>query len=162
MAVSALNQAFIHLVMERHIERWLDVGVALIAELRLGGLQQLVLRVPGMDAVAACAAHPRLGMRSAREVGMRPRVAAQAGLTHLRRSQFGELLDLGHIAATLDVGLPWSVAALASRPRTMRQGDLVVRVVLELLGHLDVAGLAYFRADEIRSEERRVGTASSY
>ena len=63
VAVRALDQAFVHLVMERHVERRLHVGVALEAELRLRGLQQLVLGIARMNAVATGAAHARLGMR---------------------------------------------------------------------------------------------------
>ena len=45
VAVAALDQALIHPVMEGHVERRLHIGVALEAELRLRGLQQLRLRV---------------------------------------------------------------------------------------------------------------------
>ena len=63
VAVAAFDQAFVHLVMEGHVERGLHVGVALIAKLRLRGLQQLVLGIARMNAVATGAAHAGLGMR---------------------------------------------------------------------------------------------------
>jgi hypothetical protein len=45
VAVAALHQAFIHLVVEGHIERRLHVGVALKAERGLRSLEQLLLPV---------------------------------------------------------------------------------------------------------------------
>ena len=147
MAIAALHQAFIHLVMEGHVECRLHVGMALEAKLRLRRLQELRLGVAGMHTVAAGAAYAGFGVGRALEVRMRPRMAAQARLTHLRRCHLGELLDLGRIATTLDVSLPWTVAALAGRSRTVRQLNLGMWVVGELLRHLGVAGLAGFRTN---------------
>jgi hypothetical protein len=78
VAVAALDQAFVHLVVERHIERRLHVGVALEAKRGLRSLQQRLF-LAAVDAVAAGAADAGLGMRRTIEVGMRSRVAAQAG-----------------------------------------------------------------------------------
>ena len=41
VAIAARDQAFVHLVVERHVERRLSVGVALEAERRLRSLQQV-------------------------------------------------------------------------------------------------------------------------
>ena len=57
VAVGTLDQAFFHLVMERHVERRLRIGVALEAELRLRNLEELLGVFAGMNAVAADAAH---------------------------------------------------------------------------------------------------------
>ena len=46
VAVAALHQAFIHLVVERHVELRLDVVMALEAKLRLRRLQQRVFQFP--------------------------------------------------------------------------------------------------------------------
>jgi len=53
VAIAARDQAFVHLVVERHIERRLSVGVALEAERRLRSLQQLFFFLALMNAVAA-------------------------------------------------------------------------------------------------------------
>ncbi len=55
VAVAALHQALVHLVVVGHIELRLLVGVALEAERRLSGLQQLLL-LAVVDVVAADAA----------------------------------------------------------------------------------------------------------
>ena len=62
MTVAALDQPFVHLVVERHIERRFCVAVALEAK---RGLRSLQKRFPvpfGVDAVATDAADARLGM----------------------------------------------------------------------------------------------------
>ncbi len=61
MAIAALDQAFVHLVVERHIEGRLRVGVALEAERRLRNLEQRFF-LAVMNAVAAGTADVRLGM----------------------------------------------------------------------------------------------------
>jgi len=63
MAIAAPDKTFVHLVVERHIEGGLHVGVALKAEHGLCSLQQLLLVRACMNAVAACATHARFGMR---------------------------------------------------------------------------------------------------
>ena len=81
---------------------------------------------------------------------MRSRVAAQAGRIHIFCGHFAQLLDLGDVAATLDVCLAGPVTALAGRARAMvLQGKLHVRVVAELLGDFGVAGRAHIRTDKI-------------
>ena len=77
VAIAARDQAFVHLVMERHIERGLRVGVALKAKRRLCRLQQLFFFAV-MDAVAAGTADVCLGVGRAVKVRVRPCVTGQA------------------------------------------------------------------------------------
>ena len=89
MAVAALEQAFIHLVMEGLRERRLDVCVALIAERRLFGLEQLGFicgdfasggyTSGAVDAVATGATDIGLSVWRAQKVGVRTGVATEAG-----------------------------------------------------------------------------------
>ena len=115
MAVAALDQAFVHLVVEGHIECRLHIGVALIAERGLGRLEQRLL-LAAVNVVAADAADARLGMRSTFEVGMRSRMAAQARGVHLFRRSLGRVEDLGYVAAAVNVRLARAVATLAGDP----------------------------------------------
>ena len=89
---------------------------------------------------------------------MRSRVAAQAGRVHILCGHFAQLLDLGNVAAALDVGPARAVTALAGCARAIvSQRELRVRVVAELLGDLGVAGRAHIRTDKIgRIGSRRV------
>ena len=78
MAIAALDQTFVHLMVKRHIERRFNVGVALKTERRLRSLEQLLFVRAGMHAVAAGAADVGLGVRRAQEVRVRSGVATQA------------------------------------------------------------------------------------
>jgi hypothetical protein len=64
--------------VERHIERRLNVGVALEAERRLRNLQQIFFFLALMSAVAANTADVRLGVGRAVKVRVRIRVTGQA------------------------------------------------------------------------------------
>ena len=63
MAVGALDQSFFNLVARGHGELWLDVVVALEAELGLLQFEQMFLCAWRMDGVAADATHiaPAMG-----------------------------------------------------------------------------------------------------
>src|ERR1019366_8847645 len=100
--------AFIHLVVEGHIELRPLVRVALEAERRLRRLQQLFLRAR-MHAVAAYAAHIRLCVRRTIEVRMRARVTAQALLVHFFCRMLCWIENLCHIPAAIDVSLAGAV-----------------------------------------------------
>jgi len=113
MAVTALDDAFIHLVVEGHVEGRLDVGMALEAEFRLRGDQKLGVRHRLVNAVATEAAYVCLGVRGTKEIRMSSCVAAEAGLGDLRGRELVEANDLGDIATTIDVRLAWAVAAFA-------------------------------------------------
>jgi hypothetical protein len=113
MAVAALDYAFIHLVMEGHVKRRLDVCVASKAKGRLGGLQQSGFGSRGVDAVATQATYVCLGVRRAEEVGVGVGMATQAGCIHLLGGHFVESRDLGDVTACIDVGLAGTMATFA-------------------------------------------------
>ena len=77
VAICALDQAFVHLVMERHVECRFGVGMALEAESGLRGLEQRFF-LAAVNAVAAGAADVGLGVRRAHEIRMRAGVTAEA------------------------------------------------------------------------------------
>src|SRR6202167_5795199 len=113
VAIAAQDQAFVHLVVERHIERRLSVGVALEAERRLRSLQQSFF-LALMNAVAAGTADLRLGVGRAVKVRVRSRMTGQAHGVNL----FGRVLRgieyLARVAAACHVVGSWTVAALAT------------------------------------------------
>ena len=117
MAIAARDQAFVHLVVERHIERRLSVGVALEAERRLRGLQQTFFFLTLMNAVAADTADIRFGVGRAVKVGVRSRVTAQA----LGVNLFGRVLRgveyLGYVAAARYMVGPRTVTTFATLVR---------------------------------------------
>lgn len=173
MAVGALDQALIHLVMNGHVELGFLLGVAAIAKRRLRCFQHVVLlivcmsirvrseqvqrglerlgRVGAMNRVAAYAADPSLGMRRAQEVRVRSRVALQAGRIDFLRRSFSRVEDLCYIAAAIHMGLARAVAVLAGDPgAAVHFGHLGVGVIGEFLAYLFVAGRAGFAAHKIR------------
>ena len=79
VAVAALNQPLIHLVVEGLCERRLHIGVALIAQQRLLRLQQFEFTHSAVHTVAAGAAYPGLGVWRARKVRVRSGMAGEAG-----------------------------------------------------------------------------------
>jgi len=113
VAIAARDQAFVHFVVERHIERRLNVGVALEAESRLRSLQQRFFFFALMNAVAADTADVRLGVGRAVKVRVRSRMTGQA----LGVNLFGRVLrgieDLGYVAAAGHMGFPGTMATLA-------------------------------------------------
>ena len=117
VAIAARDQAFVHLVVERHIERRLSVGVALEAERGLGSLQQTFFFLALMNAVAADTADVRLGVGRAVKVRVRCRVTGQA----LGVNLFGRVLRgieyLGYVAAAGNVVGTGTVAAFATLVR---------------------------------------------
>jgi hypothetical protein len=112
MAVATLDQTFVHPVMERHVERWLYIGVTFEAEGRLCGDQQRCIRRRLMNAVAAEAAYSRLGMGGTEEVGVSVRVAAQASRIDLFSRELAQADDLGDIATGIHMGLAGAVTTL--------------------------------------------------
>src|SRR5580704_2443563 len=148
VAIAARDQAFVHLVVERHIERRLSVGVALEAERRLRSLQQLFFFFDLMNAVAADTADLRLGVGRAVKVRVRSRVTGQA----LGVNLFGRVLRgieyLGGVAAARHVLRSGTMAALATLVRGAAQ--LVERCFpvgcfLPAIVNLSVARLAGLR-----------------
>jgi len=140
MAVAALQQSFIHLVMEGHGEGRLDVSVAAIAELGLRGLQQMLLNSGIMNAMAAAATHATLG------VGR----TAQTGRIDLLGRGLAELNDLGDVSAALNVLPPWPMTTLAGCARTVvHQREPRVWVAAKLFHFVGVTVGADLRADKI-------------
>ena len=88
VAIAAHDQALVHLVVERHIDRRLSVGVALEAERWLRSLQQIFFFLALMNAVTADTADLRLGVGRAVKVRVRTRVTGQARGVNL----FGRVL----------------------------------------------------------------------
>ncbi len=163
VAIAAHDQAFVHLVVERHIERRLSVGVALEAERRLRSLQQLFF-LAMMNAVAAGTADVRLGVGRAVKVRVRSRVTGQA----LGVNLFGRVLRgieyLARVAAALHMPRPWPMATLATlmrRPAFLVQGGLPMRRLLPVVVQILMTGLAGLRSYVLRVGRRRIGNGSA-
>src|SRR5260370_36021247 len=121
-----------------------------IAKLRLGNLQQARLSLRFMDAMATRATYAGLSVGRALEVGVRRSVATQTRLIDFLRRQLADLLNLGYVAAGLNVSLPAAVAALTRRAlAAMRQGQFGMRIRAELLGYISVAGCADIRPNKV-------------
>jgi len=151
VAITALDQAFVHLVVERHTERWLVVGVALEAERGLRSLQQLFF-LALMNAMATGTADVRPRVRRAVKVRVHSRMAGLA----LGVNLFGRVLrgieDLARVAAALHMRLASAVAAFTcSFGFAMHQRYLGVRIFLKSLGDSFVAALAGLRAYILRT-----------
>jgi len=149
VAIAAHDQAFVHLVVERHIERRLSVGVALEAELRLRSLQQIFFLLALMNAVAANTADLRLGVGRAVKVRVRSRVTGQA----LGVNLFGRLLRgieyLADVAAARHVvgaGTMAALTALLRRTALFIQCGNPVRCLCPGVVNFPVAGLAGLRS----------------
>ena len=174
VAVGALHQSFIHLVMNGHVELGFLLSVAAIAKRRLRGSQQVLLLIAGMcirigseqvqrglqrlgrigamDCVATHAADPCLGMRRTQEIRMRSSVAVQAGCVYILRRSLRGIEDLAGIAAAINVRLACTMAVLTSDASavSVHQGHLCVRIIGKLLSHFIVTCSACLRADILR------------
>ena len=152
MAIAALHQPFIYPVMEWHVELRFLLEMAGVAKLglRLDEQELRLLRVVGR--MAGDATHIILRMlrvdgihvlRAASMAVEAPRVDLLCG-SHL------EFENLGLVSSAVDVGLPRTVATLASLPRRaflrIQRGHKVwgiLKMLEEILGwHICVAGLA--------------------
>lgn len=146
VAVRALNQSFVHLVMEGHGELWLDVRVALKAKRRLRGLEQ-VFFLAVVNVVAADAAHIALGMSRAVKVLVLALMAAEAQMIYLLGSCVGGIEYPGFVAAAFNVRFARAVAVLTGDPGTaVRLRRFSVRIGSESSGHIFVAWAANLRA----------------
>jgi len=151
VAVAALDRAFVHRVMERHIEGRLRIGVALEAELGLFGLQQVLRRRRSVDTVAAEATDVGFGVRGALEVRVRAGMAAEASFIGLFGAQLAQAANLRDVATSLDVSLAWTVAAFAGHTLTgMLESETGMRIVSEILHDIRVTSGAGILTDEIR------------
>ena len=134
VAVSALHQAFIHLVVEGLGEGGLHVLVALGAEGLLRGSEELwiVLRLGLVNAVAGGADNLGFGVRRTLESFMIALVAGQALLLDLVRRCAREAEEFRGVAAAVNVFLGRSVTAFARDTLTaVREDHLGMRVAAE-------------------------------
>jgi len=152
VAIAAANRAFVHWMVEGHVECGFLIAVAREAELGLFGLQQVLRSFRLVNAVAAEATDVGLGVRGAIEIRVRTGMAAQAGGAGFFGAEFVEAADLGDIATTLNVGLARSVAALAGDAfALMLEGETGVGIVRigKFFDHIGVTRGAGLLADEI-------------
>jgi hypothetical protein len=150
VAIAAADRAFVHWMMERHIEGRFGIGVALEAELGLFGLQQMLRRLRSVDAVAAEAADVGFGMRGAVEVGVRASMAAETSVVDLFGAHLAEAANLRDIATALDVSLAGTVAAFACHTLAgVFESETRMRIVSEFLHDVRVTGGAGILTDEI-------------
>ena len=158
VAIAARDQAFVHLVVERHIERRLSVGVALEAELRLRSLQQRFF-LALVNAVATGTADLRLGVGRTVKVRVRSRVTGQA----LGVNLFGRVLRgieyLARVAAALHMRLACAMAVFTRNAGgvAMHQRHLDMRVFLKSLGDSLVTAGAGCIPDKLSSFRTRSG-----
>lgn len=152
MAVGALDQAFIHPVVNRQIELRFLVSVAPVAEPRLRSLQEVFLCLAVVYAVAADATHICLSVRRTLEVGMRRPMAAQTRRIHFLVRMLRGVEDLRDIAASVNVRLACPVAVFTGHAiGAVHLGHLGVRVFRKLLADFFVAAGAGIGANKFRA-----------
>jgi len=146
VAVRATHEAFIHPVLERHVELRAHRGMTAIAEVRLRFGEQIFRDRRTVDGMTVRANDISLRMLGAAQI--RPAdglgMALQAVIYSLRRFQQGERDDACLTAAFVDVRLPRAVAALAPRPlrRLRSRSDAaVMRILEEVETHVGMASL---------------------
>ena len=153
VAIAAGHDTFVHAMLEGHGELGANIGVALVAQLRLHFRQQKFRSGGRVDRVAAGAHNIVLGVGRSADVGAGEclGVAAQAVVLDLLGLELGEGDDAGLSAVGFDVGLAGAVAAFASRVlgRLFAGGDaLEVRVLIEFRPDVGMACLARLAAYE--------------
>ena len=137
--------------MERLGKRRLNVRMALVAERGLTRFEQGGLRLGLVDTVATGAADQSVAMGGPVKIRVIANMASQASRSNLFRGCCGESKDLGRIAAAIDMGLAWSVAALACHSlATVLKCQLGMRISSEALDPVLMAGGAGFLSDIIR------------
>jgi hypothetical protein len=138
VAICAVDQTLFYLVMRGHGELWLDVGVALEAELGLLHLEQMLRRAGSMDGVAADAAYIALAVGRTLEVS-RPAMACLTFFIHLFGRGLRWIEDSGSFAA-IHVCFAGAMTAFAGHAITaMRQRRPAVRIFNKVLHDLLVA-----------------------
>jgi hypothetical protein len=113
VAIGAFEHTLRDAVMEGLREGRLHIGVALIAERRLLGLEQDGLGFELVHTVAADAADTGVSVGGSLEIRMVACVAGEALLLDLFRCRLTELEDLGCISSAVNVRLAGAVAAFA-------------------------------------------------
>jgi hypothetical protein len=79
VTIAALDQPFIHLVMEWHRKRGLHICVAGVTKQGLGNLQQIGFFAGCVNAMATSATYPCFSMRRAHKIRMHSYMAPEAG-----------------------------------------------------------------------------------
>lgn len=149
VAIGTLNQSLVDLVMEGHGELRLHIGVALIAERRLGRLQQGFF-LASMNVVATDTAYVALGMSRAIEVPMLALMAAKAFGIDLFAGGVGGVEDPGSVTVARHVCAACAMAVLtAYAGLPVLQSQLAMRVIGESFGNFLMAGGANLGTDEV-------------
>ena len=150
VAIAAVHEPLVHLVMKRLCKSRLHIAVAGVAKLRLRDLEETRITLEFVNAMTTRAAYSCITMRGALEVGMIPFVALQAPFICLPRADMAEPEYLRWIAASLHMLLTGSVTALAGDSlAAVQQCEASMRIVCELVAYVFMAGLASLRAQEI-------------
>jgi hypothetical protein len=131
VAVRAKDKPFHHLVMRRLGELRSLIFMALKAEARLGGEEQISRFVRRVDAMAADAAYIVPAMCCAFKDGMLACMTLQAFSVHLLGSRFRWIEDFRLVSTTLNVRLAGPVAIRASDAWVTRRPTFLtcVRIV---------------------------------
>jgi hypothetical protein len=118
VTVRALQEAFVHTVVERFGELRFGRGVALVAELRLGLRKEAMLFLRVMRRMAVQAADVIVGMRRAIEVHLTfaVRMTSQTACTGLLPGEFLEADDLANVATARHVLAPRPVTGFTALP----------------------------------------------
>ncbi len=150
VTVGALDKALFHLVVVGHVELRLRTGMALEAEGRLRGGQQLIFNLAVVNAVAGCAAHIVFAVGGPLEIGVLTLVAGEAPGVHFFGGRLGGIEDLGSISAAFDVSFARSVAALAGNTAlSVGLGEFGMRIRSESFAHFLVTRRAGILPDKI-------------
>lgn len=152
MAVGALHEARIHGVFKRHRKIGANVGVASVAEFRLGLGQEEFGRLRFVNRMALCAGDVIQRMGRMADICARKRigVTAQACIQYLLRRELREGNN-GRLASVRgNMRLTGSMATFASgigRRFFSGSNALEMRVFVEPEPDIGVAGLAYHASD---------------
>jgi len=147
MAIAASDQPFVHAVMEGLGKSGFDVRMAAITELGLRHLEQVVIRLGLVNAMATVAVYACFAVGRPLKIRVGSRVAAEALLVDHPGRRLTELEDLRCIPARIDVGLARPMAVLAGDALVaMHEGHSRMRIFGEFLDFVFVACRAGFGA----------------
>ncbi len=143
VAIAAIYQPFIHLVMKGLRKSRLHISVAGITKLRLRDLEKAGLVFKFVNAVATRATYACIAVCGALEIRMCRGVAFQALFISCLRCGFAKPEDFLYIAATLHMLSAGPVAAFAGDTfASMHQRQARMRILGKLVHHIFVAGHA--------------------
>ncbi len=152
VAIAALDEPFVHAMVEGHGKLRLLLQMAAVAQLRLRLHQQEFLGLRVVRRMAGGATHLILAVQRVCGVHVLDgrSVAGEASIVDFLRRMFREDENLGLVAATGNVRSPWSMASLAAlmgRAALGVERGFPVRRLLPAVVYLFVAGLAYLRPE---------------